>query len=166
VPHFWAQGEAEAGLTDLGELIARHAETHAASVRPAVAQGQAEPDPGEPLKLVTLEEPTAEGVVEFLDAAEIKARHHDAFAVRIDGQSMAPDILHGDLVVLSPSCPAVDGKPAVVQLARQIGVTCKLLRREGDSVHLVPINEQLAPQTFGADQVIWALRVLARVRPA
>jgi SOS-response transcriptional repressor LexA len=51
-----------------------------------------------------------------------------------------------------------------VQLAGQIGVTCKLFRREGDTVHLVPINEQLSPQSFASDQLVWALRVFVRVR--
>ena len=30
----------------------------------------------------------------------MKARYGDAFAVRIDGESMSPEIRHGDLVVL------------------------------------------------------------------
>ena len=58
-----------------------------------------------------------------------RKKYDVVFAVRIDGASMAPEILHGDVVILSPSCPAEQGKPAVVQLADKIGVTCKLFRR-------------------------------------
>jgi SOS-response transcriptional repressor LexA len=77
---------------------------------------------------------------------------------------MEPEYRHGDLVVLSPSQPAVDGRAAVVQLAGQIGVTCKLFRRAGDRVHLVAINERYPPTAHAADELLWALRVLGRVR--
>jgi SOS-response transcriptional repressor LexA len=78
---------------------------------------------------------------------------------------MAPEIRHGDVVICSPSVPAADGAAAVVQLKGQIGVTCKLFRRAGQTVHLVPINEQYAPQAFSARRMVWAQKVLARVRP-
>ena len=55
---------------------------------------------------------------------------------------------------------------AMVQLSGQIGVTCKVFRRAGDTVHLIPINEQYAPQSFGDETIVWARRVLARIRPS
>ena len=124
------------------------------------------PEPAAPasVQLVTLRAPGAEGPAEFVASEPLKRRHADAFALRIDGDSMAPELRHGDVVVLSPSAEAAEGRPAVVQLADQIGVTCKLYRRAGQTVHLVPVNEQYAVQTFPAERVIWALRVLARVR--
>jgi len=161
VPHFWADSDEAAGVTTLGELIARHARGTPRRVRSATAATE---DQEAAVQIITVTEPDGPEVVSFVAAAGIKAHHADAFALRIDGDSMAPDIRHGDLVVLSPSVEAADGRPAVVQLAGQIGVTCKLFRREGETVHLVPIAEHLAPQTFGAEQFSWALRVLARVR--
>jgi len=163
VPHFWADRDEAAGLTTLDDLIARHASAEARSVRPASVAG-AEGGEKSAVQIVLLPAPEAGELTEFVVAPAIKARCPDAFALRIDGDSMAPDIRHGDLVVLSPSCPAADGKPAVVQLDGQIGVTCKLLRRGDDVVHLVPVNERYEIGTFPADQVVWALRVLARVR--
>lgn len=162
VPHFWTDEGESAGLTTLDELIARHVSNCAKRVMPA----QASADQGEQtdaVQLITLSEVDA-GTAEFVASAAIKNRYGDAFAVRIDGESMSPDIRHGDVVILSPSQPAVDGRAAVLQLKGQIGVTCKLYRRNGDNVHLVPINEQYQPQTYLADQLVWALRVLARVR--
>ena len=106
------------------------------------------------MQIIVLPGSREEEVVEFISAPAIKARHADAFAVRIDGESMVPQIHHGDLVVLSRSVAAEDGHAAVVQLAKQIGVTCKLVRREGASVHLVAINEQFAPQTYPAEEVV------------
>ncbi|MFW6132360.1 MAG: S24 family peptidase [Planctomycetota bacterium] len=162
VPHFWADAEDARGVTLLTDLIDRHA-ARSAAARPAAMTGLTEPsDPH--AQIITLAAP-ADNVAEFLAAPALKSRHPDAFALRIDGQSMVPDIRHGDIVVLSCAAEATDGRPAVVQLSRQIGVTCKLYRRAGDAVHLIPVNEAFRPETFPADSVVWALRVLARVRP-
>jgi len=51
-----------------------------------------------------------------------------------------------------------------VQLGNQIGITCKLYRREADRVHLIPANDSFSAQTFSASEILWALRVLFRVR--
>lgn len=162
VPNFWDDDAADEGVTTLGELISRHAASRR-EVRPAEARDEDSTEPM-PVQLITLTGSEAGEVVEFVAAAGIKARFPDAFAVRIDGESMSPEIRHGDVVILSPSGDVRDGRAAVVQLTRQIGVTCKLLRREGSTVHLVPINEQFRPETFAESDLQWALRVLARVR--
>jgi transcriptional regulator with XRE-family HTH domain len=163
VPHFWASRDDAAGVTMLEELVERHSRSVARRVRPATAVGGDRP--GEDVvAVITLRQAPEGQPVEFISAKGIKSRYADAFALRIDGESMAPDIRHGDIVIVSPSAPAVDGRAVVVQLARQIGVTCKLYRRSGKSVHLIPVNEQFRPQTYPAGQVDWALRVLARVR--
>ncbi len=164
VPQFWADAEEAAGVTMLDDLIARHAGRADEARQPATARAEGPRGP-RTVQLITLASPGEDEAAEFIDAAGVKAGHADAFALRIDGDSMAPDIRHGDLVVLSPSVPAAGGRPAVVQLRGQIGVTCKLFRREGETVHLIPVNEQHVPQSFPAADVCWALRVLARVRP-
>ncbi|MFP4054602.1 MAG: XRE family transcriptional regulator [Phycisphaerae bacterium] len=160
VPHFW-EGDEDDGITRLGDLIERHAEQTASRVDLAAATG---PDcPDEAVQVITLSSPDQSDLAEFLASAALKQRYPDAFAVRIDGESMAPDIRHGDLVVLSPSQPAATVRPAVVQLHGQIGVTCKLYREDGDEVHLISINEQFAPVSVSRDDVEWALRVVAKV---
>jgi len=164
VAHFWADGEDSAGVTTLEELISRHSASAGSNVRPATAAG-ADGSEESPVQIVTLSAPGPNDVAQFVAAPQIKARWADAFAVRIDGDSMAPDIGHGDLAILSPSAPAIDGRAAVVQLEGQIGVTCKLFRRCQDVVHLVPVNDRYEIATFPAKQLVWALRVLARVRP-
>jgi phage repressor protein C with HTH and peptisase S24 domain len=164
LPQFWRDGEEPSDLTTLAQRIdaIRSIRTR---VKPATVATSDSPDSRQDsVQMITLTGPDDDNVAEFICAPGIKARHPDAFALRIDGESMAPDIRHGDLVVLSPSIAAADGKCAVVQLAGQIGVTCKLYRRQGDRVHLVPINEQYAPQSFSADKVQWSLAVLAKVR--
>jgi len=166
VPQFWDSRDAAAGITTLGELVARHARRAARSARPAVAEMASGLDgaPAETVQVIALSAPDGSEACEFISAGGLRARHPDAFAVRIDGESMAPDIRHGDVVVLSPTAPASQGRPCVVQLRGQIGVTCKLYRREGDTVHLVAVNEQFPPVSVPTGEVVWALRVLARVR--
>jgi len=164
VPHFWSADADAQGTKMLQELIERHARRADRSSAPASAAIEQQARDCA-VQIITLPAPAEGEAAEFIAASSIKARHGDAFALRIDGDSMSPEIRHGDLVVLSPSAPAADGKCAVVQLARQIGVTCKLYRREGQNAHLIPVNEAYSPQTHPAGKVVWALRVLARVRP-
>jgi len=164
VPHFWSSKADQQGIKTLKQIVQRRAagdavEVQSAEVAPSPLDEQAA------AQLIRVNVPDEDNVCEFVVAEQVRRRYGDVFAVRIDGDSMAPDIRHGDIVLLSPSVPAVDGQPAVVQLRGQIGVTCKLYRRQGRRVHLVPINEQFAPQAFPAEKVDWALRVLGRIRP-
>jgi len=104
-----------------------------------------------------------EPVVQFVDCPQLRRRWLDAFALQVDGDSMAPRINDGQVVILSPSVPAVQGQPAVVQVDGQIGVTCKLIRITEQEVHLVPINERYAVQTVPRDRLRWALAVLCHM---
>jgi transcriptional regulator with XRE-family HTH domain len=163
IARFWGAEEDTSGLTTLADLLARRAAWRPRSVRPAVAatgEGQA----SAAVQLVTLSAPDESDVAEFVSAGPIKRAHPAAFALRVDGDSMAPQIEPGDLVILSPSAAAVEGQAAVVQLAGQIGVTCKLYRTAGEQVHLVPVNAQYEIAKAPASSVEWALRILARVK--
>ncbi len=164
VPQFWADTDEAGGVTVLSELVDRYAGRSAGRVVPAVAGGESG-EGDQPAQIITMTAPGDDAPAEFVIAGAVKSKHPDAFAVRIDGDSMSPAIRHGDVVICSASAPAADGSAAVVQLAGQIGVTCKVFRRAGDTVHLIPINEQYAPQSFGAGEVVWARQVLARIRP-
>lgn len=103
-------------------------------------------------------------VSEFLDTGPWGAQRCGLFALRVDGQSMSPALEHGDMVVLSPDRQAEDGQMAVVQLGGQMGLTCKLIRREAGKIHLIPINENFVPSVHASEDVVWALAVLAQVR--
>ncbi|MBS3733447.1 MAG: hypothetical protein KGY99_00780 [Phycisphaerae bacterium] len=69
--------------------------------------------------------------------------------------------------IITLSVPAEDITEflAVMQLTRQIGVTCKLCRRARGEVHLIPIKETYKPKRFVASSVVCTLRVPARIRP-
>lgn len=103
-------------------------------------------------------------VTEFVSAPAVVERVAGAFALRIDGASMSPAYENGDLVVVGPSRPARDYRPAVVQLRNQIGVTCKIYHERDGRVHLLPVNERYEPTSHDTRDVLWALEVLFRVR--
>jgi hypothetical protein len=161
VAHFWADPEEAREVTNLAELITRHAD-RAAWQKPGVLDSP-EADAG-PVQVIALPHPQQDQPAEFVRTDQVRRQYPDAFAVRIDGESMTPEIAHGDVILASPSAPAIDGQAAIVQLKGQIGVTCKVFRREGQTVHLIPINEQFEPVTTSQDRVQWALRVIGRVR--
>jgi SOS-response transcriptional repressor LexA len=161
VPQFWQRDQGR-GVPTLEQIVSRHAGRAPQQI--AVGRALGEEAASDVAQVVTLTQPDAADVAEFVVAGEVKERYPDAFALRVDGPSMDPDIRHGDLVVLSPSAKAVNGRAAVVQLRNQIGVTCKIYRCEGERVHLVALSDEVAPVSVESDQVIWALRVLARIR--
>lgn len=164
ISHFWADDEQAADLTTLGDLI----EKHIAEVRndriSTVCTASAN-DGSQAVEIITLRRPAAPGgAVEFIACPSLCGRYPDAFALRIDGDSMSPEIFNGDIVVLSPSMPAESGEPAVVQLAGAIGVTCKIYHPCGDMLHMVAVNEKYAPAIVKMADVNWALKILARIR--
>ncbi len=125
------------------------------------------PDSDEQVYLVQLAKPVRIGelhIAEFLECQTRRDRWANAFALRVDGDSMHPSLFHGDLVILSPTEHAKPGRAAVVQLRNQIGVTCKLFYSDKKHVRLIPINEQFRPTKHPRKDLVWALRVLSRVR--
>jgi phage repressor protein C with HTH and peptisase S24 domain/transcriptional regulator with XRE-family HTH domain len=104
-----------------------------------------------------------EEIVEFVQCKELRNLYPDSFALRIDGDSMSPRINDGDIVILSPSIPAVQGQIAIACIANQIGVTCKLIRTAQEHVHLIPINERYETKIIPKKDLIWALAVLCHI---
>jgi SOS-response transcriptional repressor LexA len=102
-------------------------------------------------------------ISQFIECNELAQKFPDCFALQVDGDSMAPRIRDGHLVILSPSIPAIDGQAAVVHIKNQIGVTCKLIRHEGDTVHLIPINEKFETKVVPREKLNWALAVLCHI---
>jgi len=113
------------------------------------------------IKLSGLEQ---EQIVEFIQCEEIHKLFPDSFALQIDGDSMSPRINDGNIVILSPSVPAVQGQIAIARVINQIGVTCKLIRTTENEVHLIPINERYEPKVVSRKDLLWALAVLCHIR--
>lgn len=103
-------------------------------------------------------------IVQFIDCPQIRELLPDCFALQIDGDSMAPRINDGDIVIVSPSVSANAALPAIVRLTDAIGVTCKLMRIEDEIIHLVPINEKYDTKIVKRKDLLWALAVLCHIR--
>jgi len=170
IVHFWSEaGSRPPSVTELADLLHRHKNSRHLQIAPQeVGKDPAVPNvpalDASQVSLVQLIEPQADGVSEFIDCGEITRIYPDAFALRVDGDSMAPWIIDGDIVVLSPSVSAYNGAVAVVQLSDQIGVTCKIIRRQANRVHLIPANEKFEVKIYDQNQLGWALAVLWRIR--
>ena len=86
------------------------------------------------------------------------------YALRVKGSSMVDALINdGDIVILSPSVPAAQGHIAIIRIANQIGVTCKLIRTTQTDVHLIPINERFETKVVAKKDLLWALAVLCHV---
>jgi len=103
-------------------------------------------------------------IVQFVDCPQIHNLFPDSFALQVDGDSMSPRINDSDVVIVSPSVAAVEGLPAVIRLSKAIGVTCKLIRSDNNSVHLIPINENYETKVAGKNDVLWSLAVICHVK--
>lgn len=102
-------------------------------------------------------------IVEFIQCQQVHKLFPDSFGLHIDGDSMSPRINDGDIVILSPSVPAVEGQIGVARIADQIGVTCKLIRSTEMEVHLIPINEKYETKVIAKGDLLWALAVLCHI---
>jgi phage repressor protein C with HTH and peptisase S24 domain/transcriptional regulator with XRE-family HTH domain len=163
--HYWSELETTSGGPEADAHLERKLSQHFERVdehSPATVAATGAGD--ERVALVQYAHPDADGFIEFLEAGELKQRYPHAVAWRIDGESMAPRYRDGDLVITSPDQPAVDLHPCVARQAGQIGVNCKLYRRDGDDVLLIPINDASPVQRVPASQLQWAWRVLSAVR--
>jgi SOS-response transcriptional repressor LexA len=89
------------------------------------------------------------------DKVPTECRDRKAFAVRLLGDSMKPDFLEGDLLVLQPSSEIYSGCLAVVRLAND-GILFRRVELRGERMHLVPINPQYRVEEFGTGEISWA----------
>jgi SOS-response transcriptional repressor LexA len=156
--------------TELEQLVAKHihspvvktqngqisADLQAKSIITALVNPQ--------INLIQTTQDNCDEIYQFIDCPSIAHLYPGCFALQIDGDSMAPRIDDGDVVIVSPSVSAVQGQPAVVRISGAIGVTCKLLRTENDKIYLVPINEKYETKTIQSKDLLWALAVLCHVR--
>ena len=170
--HFWDQQilpEPKQAVTELDELVKKHtgksiiSSTNGTVSVDLAVQGLIEGVKNAKVNLVQVSGDEQGQIVEFIQCEDIFKLFPDSFALQIDGDSMAPRINDGDIVILSPSVPAGQGQIAVARVANQIGVTCKLIRTTDDDVHLIPINERYETKVVGKEDLLWALAVLCHI---
>jgi len=173
IVHCWSQelapGSSEA-VTELETLVKKHIGKEIVGSRDGEVsidlQARALVDEVRNLQanLVQVGGDTDEEIVEFVECDAVFRLFPDSFALLIDGDSMSPRINDGDIVIVSPSVPAVQGHIAIARVSNQIGVTCKLIRSSDTEVHLIPINERYEAKVVAKKELEWALAVLCHVR--
>lgn len=82
----------------------------------------------------------------------------ECFALKIKGDSMSPRIMDGDIVLVRRQDYAEDGDLVIALIEDE--ATCKVLKKNHDSVTLVPFNPVFTPLVYSKDANI---HILGRV---
>jgi phage repressor protein C with HTH and peptisase S24 domain len=85
-----------------------------------------------------------------------------AFAIKVSGNSMEPDIHDGDLVICSPAGAVQNGDAAVVR-TRSEQVFVKYWRQRGEKVELVSANTDYDPIALPRAEILGAWPVVQRI---
>lgn len=86
--------------------------------------------------------------------------HKGLFALRVNGDSMAPKIEHGDVVILAPDLPFVNGQIYAV-VTSDGEHTLKTVRKEGEQFICIPMNaQQYPPALLSESQIMQLIRVI------
>ena len=98
---------------------------------------------GEPIEAI-------EDIIEWIDVVPSQAKNH--FGLIAKGDSMAPFILDGDILVIKHSPVVGSGKIAIVKVNGD-EATCKRLVINGSGLTLVPNNPMYQTLTFGPAEI-------------
>ncbi len=101
---------------------------------------------------------------EYLSCPDVRDR--DAFATRVDGDSMTPKYSAGDIVIFSPALPPRDGDDCFVRFAdgRTTFKRAFFEKNEGGGavIRLQPRNERYRAQTIPAEEIAGLYRAVYR----
>ena len=85
-----------------------------------------------------------------------------AFALKVKGNSMAPRIEDGDVVVVSPQLEPHNGDICVIRVDGED--TLKKVKFEGTYIHLVPLNPEFEPVTVKRKDVNFVWKVVKLIK--
>ena len=85
-----------------------------------------------------------------------------AFALNVKGDSMAPKIENGDVVIVSPKLEPHSGDICVVRVSGE--ETLKKIKFEGNYVHLIPLNPSYEPLTVKKKDVNFVWKVVKVIK--
>jgi len=83
---------------------------------------------------------------------DIKAMHPDAFTLRVTGDSMEPEMSHGDYVICLPDAEIRNNDVAIVCINGEIG-TVKRIRFDQDGLTLIPRNPKYKSIHYTPEEV-------------
>lgn len=102
----------------------------------------------------------------YLDEEEIDAdlaEQGDFFGLRIHGDSMAPRILDGDVVIVRCQSDADTGDLVIAKIDGE-RATCKRLIKHDDSLTLMSFNPSYQPITFSKEEIaIKPVQIIGKV---
>lgn len=96
-----------------------------------------------------------EAVEEIVDTEEISeemAKTGEFFGLRIDGDSMEPRMLKGDVVIVRKQDDAESGD-VVIAMINGDDATCKRLRKYRDGIELISNNPSYEPMFFSNQEI-------------
>jgi repressor LexA len=85
-----------------------------------------------------------------------------AFALKVKGNSMAPRIEDGDVVIVSPVQEARNGDICVIRVNGED--TLKKVKLEGNYIHLIPLNPEFEPVTVKRKEVNFVWKVVKLIK--
>ena len=95
----------------------------------------------------------AEMVEDIIGYEEIPSAVGEAFALMVDGDSMAPMLLKGDVIVVRKQADVESGQIAIVAVNGD-DATCKKLIKTEDGVILQPANPDYDPIFYSNEDII------------
>ncbi len=93
-----------------------------------------------------------EDVEEYIDIYPRFVKHGELFALRVQGDSMEPDLRNGDIVIVEKQEFVENGDVAVVRVNGE-DVTLKRVKLTNKGLMLIPSNPAYDPVFFDSDQV-------------
>jgi len=99
-------------------------------------------------------------VEKYITVDDIKDTN--AFALEVKGNSMAPRIEDGDIIVVSPKLEARTGDICVVRVSDED--TVKRIKIEDQFLHLIPLNPEYEPMVVRKRDVSFIWRVVKVIK--
>lgn len=93
-----------------------------------------------------------EDIEEYIDIYPRFVKHGELFALRVQGDSMEPDLRNGDIVIIEKQEFVENGDVAVVRVNGE-DVTLKRVKLTNKGLMLIPSNPAYDPVFFDSDQV-------------
>ena len=104
-----------------------------------------------------------ENIIDTEEITEELARTGKFFGLRIQGDSMEPDIHNGDTVIVRQQDDAENDEIVIALVNGNDGV-CKRLKKYNNSLALVSLNAKYAPMYFSAAEIIdKPVRIIGKV---
>lgn len=119
---------------------------------------------GGPLCEVPVAKTAADARAHLPRGSSARVRDRGCYALRVVGDSMAPRLFEGDVIVVSPVAPVHSGAIVVAQLDGEATVKCFHPMDDGQ-VALVPVNPRHRP-IFCALEALDRCEAVVEIRPA